>query len=55
MMAVRMIYGQHAGQILQVTAARAAELCNGPVQQAEPVAMRRASGRETRTTERETR
>jgi hypothetical protein len=45
---VRMLVGANAGQVVRVTRAEAARLCDGWQPQAELVAVRRADQRETR-------
>lgn len=47
-MTVRMLYGERAGQAVQVTRAEAIELCGGWTPRAEPVAVRPSDQRETR-------
>lgn len=47
-MAVRMLYGERAGQIVQVTAKEAVELCRGWTPRAEPVAVKPSDTAERR-------
>jgi hypothetical protein len=48
MMAVRMLTGVHAGQVVRVSREEGVRLCGGWQPQAEPVAMKPADARETR-------
>jgi hypothetical protein len=47
-MAVRMLVGAHAGQVVSVPREEAVRLCGGWQPQAEPVAVKRSDLRETR-------
>lgn len=48
LLTVRMLYGERAGQLVQVSREQAAELCNGWTPRAELVASSPAAERETR-------